>query len=142
MSCSLPTDFVALAMVANHYTVIRVRQEKRYFITEQLDKELAVVEAAARAFAHANQIPYHPSLLNIPPIVTVMRYGTEWFPVGLHPTKIRKITKIMTYKNSTPQTEHLGGTRREALTKAQWLAASSGSVCIPLFGIYLESLNS
>lgn len=131
------TGHVGVVKMANHFAAMHFQGNKSFFISKTLTSDIRVAQAAAKAFADSNYLPYNPNELYLAdrPTYTVIKQGTKWYPAEIHPDDITLLTHFGEEKHKrdigNEDLEHV-----KVLTQA--IADVNHATFLPGIGISLE----
>lgn len=125
---SSSTEVVGVVKIVNSYAVALIDSKKSTFVSKAYADE-KIAQAAAMQFALLNHLGYQPKLIEMTkPLLTVMKQGDIWYPAEFHSDRISLLKEF-------------GGTKEEAIRIAAHIAMIQGTICHPLAGISLGSVE-
>lgn len=125
-------DFVCVLKLINRYAAIYQKDNKKLFISSNLEIDIRVAQVTAQSFALSESIPYKKNLYEANPIITILRQGAEWFPAELHSDKALILTSFLGFLKPS-------GTQENAIELSKAIAQWRGVESYPSIGIALSS---
>lgn len=124
---SMIQNYVCIFKLANRWAPVYVQGLLKTFISNDLELELKVAQAAAKAFAETKNLAFNETVFLLDhPIFTVFKHGSKWYPGELYSDKMNIITKF--------GHASLEGTKKDAIVFASALSFVTKIDFIPSIG--------